>query len=69
MNLTLNGEPHTLPDEGAAWTVTALIEHLGLEGGRVAVEQNGRIVRKADHAVATLSEGDVVEVVTFVGGG
>ena len=35
----------------------------------LAVELNGRIVKKADYAVTTLCDGDIVEIVSFVGGG
>jgi thiamine biosynthesis protein ThiS len=35
----------------------------------VAVERNGTVLRQAEHATLRLAEGDVLEVVTFVGGG
>ena len=37
--------------------------------GRVAVERNEEIVSKATYKEVILSDGDVVEVVSFVGGG
>ena len=36
---------------------------------RIAVELNEEIVPKARYAETTLADGDVVEVVSFVGGG
>ena len=36
---------------------------------RVAVEKNGDIVSKARYADTVLKDGDIVEVVSFVGGG
>jgi sulfur carrier protein len=36
---------------------------------RVAVERNGAVVKKARHAEELLLDGDVLEIVTFVGGG
>ena len=36
---------------------------------RIAVELNEEIVPKAKYAETTLADGDVVEVVSFVGGG
>lgn len=36
---------------------------------RIAVEKNGEIVPKAQYAETILHDGDVVEVVSFVGGG
>ena len=49
-------------------TVLELLQTLGIRG-RVAVERNGRVLRQAEHAETRLVEGDVLEVVTFVGGG
>lgn len=36
---------------------------------RIAVECNGEIVPKAQYQEKVLAEGDVIEVVSFVGGG
>ena len=66
MQLTVNGEKRTLE---TAPTVRELIEQLGLKGRAVAVEINRKIVPKRQHESTRLSEGDVVEVVTLVGGG
>lgn len=66
MKVALNGEPRELPE---GFTVLALIELLGLEAERVAVEVNANVVRKAAHAQTVLAQGDRIEVVTFVGGG
>jgi sulfur carrier protein len=66
MLVTVNGEGRGVP-EGT--TVRGLIELLGLTGGPVAVEKNGDVVPRAEHAATALAEGDVVEVVHFVGGG
>ena len=53
--------------EGAG--IGDLIKALGLETDRVAVELNKRIVRRVDWGSTTISEGDKVEIVHFVGGG
>lgn len=66
MRITLNGEPRELP---ARLTVGALLDTLGIDGRRVAVERNLTVVRRADYATETLGEGDEVEIVNFVGGG
>ena len=52
-------------------TVRGLIEHLDLTGGPVAVERNGDVVprRRSTSPRRWLAEGDVVEIVHFVGGG
>ncbi len=62
----LNGEPREVP---AGWSLARLIEDLGLAQARLAVERNREIVPKAERALTALCEGDVIEVVTFVGGG
>lgn len=41
----------------------------GYQMERIAVECNEEIVPKADYAKKILQDGDVVEVVSFVGGG
>ena len=66
MRLTVNGEEKEVP---AGLSVRGLIELLELTDGPVAVERNGEVVTRGEHAAATLAEGDVVEVVHFVGGG
>lgn len=66
MRLTVNDQPTDLP---AGATVVTLLDRLALPSTRVAIEINRRLVRRADHAATVLSEGDVVEVVTLVGGG
>jgi sulfur carrier protein len=66
MRLTVNGAAREVPD---GMTVRELVAHLGLDGGPVAVEKNLEVVPRAEHAAAVLLEGDVVEIVHFVGGG
>jgi len=66
VRLDVNGES-LLVAEGA--TVADLVRQLGLERGRVAVERNGIVVPRAEHASVRLGEADRVEIVTFVGGG
>ena len=49
-----------------------LSEYLALtnyEPKRIAVERNGDIVFKSQYGDTVLQEGDVLEVVSFVGGG
>lgn len=66
MRVQVNGEAREVPD---GTTVRALVELLGLTDGPVAVEKNGDVIRRAQHTSELLSEGDVVEIVHFVGGG
>jgi sulfur carrier protein len=66
MRIEVNGEAQEVAPE---ITVSALLAHLGVADGPVAVERNREIVPRAQHASTTLREGDRVEVVHFVGGG
>jgi thiamine biosynthesis protein ThiS len=49
--------------------IRELIKSLDLNPERVAVEVNRKIVRRANWDSTTISEGDRVEIVHFVGGG
>lgn len=64
--LTVNGEPRRI-EEGA--TIAALVESLSLNPAKVAVERNGEIAPRSTLADVVLGEGDVLEIVHFVGGG
>lgn len=66
IQIQLNGEPRDLDE---ATTVADLIGELNLAGRAVAVEVNREIVPKRGHAARILNSGDIVEVVTLVGGG
>jgi len=66
MRIRVNGRDR---DVAPGVTVAALIDGLGLLPSRLAVERNGRVVPKPDYPAVALEEGDVVEVVHFVGGG
>lgn len=66
MRIRVNGEPREVPD---GCTVAVLVELCELRPEQVAVELNQRLVRRADRAEVTLSEGDELELVTLVGGG
>jgi sulfur carrier protein len=62
----VNGEVRNVP-EGSA--VADLLAELGATGKRVAVERNGEIVPRSQHAGTRLAAGDRIEVVIAVGGG
>ncbi len=65
MRIQVNGEPR----EVAAATILALVEELGLDVRKVAVERNLEIVPRSLHAGTPITDGDRIEVVQFVGGG
>jgi thiazole synthase len=66
LTCTVNGEVRTLPEP---LTVAQLLERLGYDRRRVAVEINGEVVPAARHAEHTLTSADRIEIVTLVGGG
>lgn len=66
MTIVVNGNQTDIA-EGSG--ISDLIKSLGLDSERVAVELNKRIVRRAHWGSTTISEGDKVEIVHFVGGG
>ena len=66
MQVQINGEPRDVP---VGSTISAVIALLELAGRAVAVEVNKQLVPKRQHETTKLNEGDVVEIVTLVGGG
>jgi thiamine biosynthesis protein ThiS len=66
MHVTINGSPRELT---AASTVEELLAELELDPRGVVVELNREIVRRPAIATTPVREGDVMEIVHFVGGG
>jgi sulfur carrier protein len=66
MKVVVNGQAMELP-EGT--TVEAVVERLGLTTMACAAEVNKNLVPKRERTARILAEGDIVEVVTLVGGG
>ncbi|EJU11380.1 MULTISPECIES: sulfur carrier protein ThiS [Sphingomonadaceae] len=64
--LTVNGEPRRI---AAGSSIADLVAQIGLDPKKVAVEHNAEIAPRSTLADVTLSEGDVLEIVHFVGGG
>jgi sulfur carrier protein len=63
VKLKVNGEERELA-EGST-----VVDLLGQMTGPVAVERNGEVVPRKEHATTRLAEGDELEIVHFVGGG
>jgi sulfur carrier protein len=66
MQITLNGDKTELP---GPLTVAALLDRLNIDARVVAVELNGKVVKRLHHADRVITEGAEVEIVAFVGGG
>ncbi len=66
VQIVVNGEPQEVP-EGA--TVAVLLQTLGIEPVRVAVERNLDIIARDAFAATRIEAGDKIEIIRFVGGG
>ncbi len=66
MELTINGEERRVD---APLTVAGLVDLLGLDPRKLAVERNREIVPRSAYSSTALAEGDALEIVHFVGGG
>lgn len=66
MRIVLNGEPHELAE---AVSLATLLQTLGIDARRVAVERNLVVVRRAQYDQELVGDGDEIEIVNFVGGG
>ena len=66
MTVTVNGERREVPE---GLTVAALIQHIGMPSGRVAVERNFDILPRERWHETPVQSDDSFEIVHFVGGG
>jgi thiamine biosynthesis protein ThiS len=66
MTVTINGQRRDIPD---GLSVAALLDHLGMSTGRVAVERNLDILPRAQWQGTIVQSDDSFEIVHFVGGG
>ena len=69
MKVIINGQEREFPELAAPVKLVELLQTLELKGDRVAVEHNGSIVGRGEWENATISSGDRLEIVHFVGGG
>ena len=66
-SITVNGAAYIC--RAPSQRVADLVRDLSLEGKRIAIERNGEIVPRSQHAATILVDGDKIEVVAAVGGG
>ncbi len=55
--------------EAAGKTVSEYVAEAGYQAGTFAIERNEEILPKTDYDTAVIADGDVIEIVTFMGGG
>ena len=66
MHVFVNGENREFSD---GLSLEQLVNELTLPGVRIAIEVNGKVVRRGDWTGTRLNDEDRVEIVHFVGGG
>jgi thiazole synthase/sulfur carrier protein len=66
MKVKINGEEKQIAD---GLSVNGLLESLQIRPGRVVIERNRDIVSRDSFTTTVLKDGDVLEIVHFVGGG
>ena len=66
ITVQVNGESRETPP---GTTVLLLLDQLGLNAARVAIEYNLQILPKSRWPETVVAAGDCVEIVQFVGGG
>ena len=64
--VTINGEQRRVPH---GTSLAQLIAEVGLDPVRVAVERNLEIVPRSTFGDVIVEDGDIYEIVHFVGGG
>lgn len=67
MNLIINGQNRTFSSQ--TLSAAELLTELDIKRERVAVVINENVVRRAELENTSLAEGDVVDIITMVGGG
>lgn len=66
IRISLNGDLRSVQ---GGLTVAALLDELGLDRRKVAVERNEAIVPRSTYEQAAVADGDRFEIVHFIGGG
>jgi sulfur carrier protein len=66
MKIHINGEEKEITD---GLSIAGLLDELEIRPARVVVELNRKIISREAQKSASLKEGDVLEIVHFVGGG
>ena len=66
INVVLNGEPREIENDV---TLDRMLDLFSLPSQRVAIELNRSVVRRGEWPATPVNDGDVIEVIHFVGGG
>lgn len=66
ISISVNGQMHAV---GAGISIARMLEAIGLNPRKVAVERNLEVVPRSTLSEVMVSDGDRFEIVHFVGGG
>lgn len=66
MQVIINGKESTLPEN---CTAAKMLEFLGYKNKMIVIERNLKIIPKEDFEIAKINEDDIIEIISFVGGG
>lgn len=66
LKMKVNGKKMDMED---ITTLSSLLSKLGVNENKVVVELNKEIINKEKYSKINLQEDDVIEVISFVGGG
>lgn len=66
IDIEINGEPRKLL---APLAISALLQELGLDSAKIAIERNREIVPRSAYGQVIVGDGDILEIVHFIGGG
>jgi thiazole synthase len=66
ISVRVNGEQRSIPAQSS---ISAMLEAIGVDPRKVAVERNMEVVPKSTLGEVEANEGDSFEIVHFVGGG
>ena len=66
--LKINGQPKAF-DQGLPATLGKLLDEMKIDAATVVAEINGTIIERKDFTQTTLTEGQSIELIRFVGGG
>ena len=66
LTVQVNGEPRRV---SAGASIADMLRELGLDPARLAVERNLEIVPRSTLGAVEVADGDMFEIVHFVGGG
>ena len=69
MKLKINGEIKIIDNSHEEFFLEGLIKHFGYQPQLVVVELNGEIISPQEWINTKVNDGDLLEVVTIVGGG